>query len=93
MSPACHRRKLLTSAGVLLVLAPFASLPRKVEAATNSALRDQFKYQSSPLEGKSCISCLEFIPGKTEMDPGSCKRIPGDDEIAPDGYCQLWNTL
>lgn len=93
MSPDCHRRKLLTSAGVLLVLAPFATLPRKAEAATNPALREQFKYQSGPMEGKSCISCLEFVPGKTEKDLGGCRRIPGDDQIAPDGYCLLWNTL
>jgi hypothetical protein len=56
-------------------------------------MRVQLKYQDQPLEGRSCSACLEFIPGKTEADPGGCKKIPEDSEISPNGYCTLWNTM
>ena len=84
------RRKLLKDAGMVVMILPFA---RFACASRNASLRSQFQYQETPLSGKSCSSCLEFLPGKAERDPGGCKRIPGDDEISPDGYCTLWNTL
>jgi len=90
MSIDSQRRKLLKITATLM---PIAFFTRQAKASTNAELRSQFKYKNTPEDGKNCSTCLEFIPGKSEADLGGCKRIPGDDEIAPDGYCILWNTL
>jgi hypothetical protein len=87
------RRNLLKMVGVVITAIPIISLSRYASANTNAAIRGQSKYQDSPKDDKSCISCLEFVPGKTEKDLGECKVISGDDEISPNGYCALWNIL
>lgn len=93
MNPDLIRRKVLQAGTLSIVTLPLALLAQQVRAAQNPALRAQFKYQETPFEGKDCSVCLEFLPGKTAKDPGGCKRIPGDDEISPQGYCVLWNTM
>lgn len=87
------RRKLVKSTSVAIALFPIAAIIRPARATVNTAMRAQVKYQDTPLDGKNCASCLEFIPGKSEKDLGGCKRIPGDDEISPNAYCNLWNTM
>ncbi len=87
------RRKLLRVGGAALAMIPLATITRQARGTTNSEKRSELKYQVTPLNGNSCVSCLEFIPGKTEHDFGGCKQIPGDDEISPTGYCVLWNTM
>jgi len=87
------RRKFLKTASLVLVLIPLVAITRQARANTNLAVRAQLKYQDSPKDNMSCSSCLEFIPGKTARDLGSCKVIPGDDEISPNGYCTKWNTM
>ena len=62
-------------------------------AKTNEPLRMKLNYQNTPKGSDSCRSCLEFMPGRGEKDPGGCKLIPDDDEILPDGYCTAWNTM
>jgi hypothetical protein len=93
MSTDLYRRKWMKNFSVTLALMPVFFFPRPAGAKTNVALRAEFKYQSTPQESMSCTSCLEFIPGKTAKDLGSCKVIPGDDEIEPNGYCTRWNTM
>lgn len=87
------RRRLLKTASVALASIPLVAVTGQAIAKTNAMMRTQLKYQDTPLGDKSCASCLEFIPGKTPTDLGGCKQIPWDDEIAPTGYCVLWNTM
>lgn len=93
MSTNLTRRRLLQLGISGVTVIPLAILVRDAGAATNQTLRVQFKYQDSPVDGKSCTSCLEFVPGSSPTAPGRCKLIPGDDEISPNGYCTLWNTM
>lgn len=93
MSANLTRRRFLRLSATSAAVIPLASLLGEARAATNQPLRAQYKYQDSPVEGKNCTSCLEFVPGSTATAPGRCKLIPGDDEISPNGYCTLWNTM
>ena len=93
MSTNLTRRRLLKTTGLAIALIPLVGMSRQARASTNAELRARLQYQDTPKDDKNCSSCLEFIPGKTDKDPGGCKKIPGDDEIAPNGYCILWNTL
>ena len=94
MSSSDSRRHFLLQAGTSSLIAlPLVWLSAPTCAATNETIRAQLKYQDSPLDGKSCTSCLEFMPSKAETDRGSCKVIPGDDQISSKGYCTLWNTM
>jgi High potential iron-sulfur protein len=36
-------------------------------------------------EGKDCDDCMQFVPGKTAQDSGTCKIVEG--EISPHGHC------
>ena len=36
-------------------------------------------------EGKDCDDCLQFLPGKTAKDNGTCKIVEG--VINPHGHC------
>lgn len=87
------RRRFLQLSAIGTTFVPLAGLTGEARAATNQTLRAQYKYQDSPVDGKSCISCLEFVEGGSATAPGRCKLIPGDDEISPNGYCTLWNTM
>ena len=97
MSANQTRRKLCRfvcgSAGMAFMALPVISVCTIANAKTNSALRDRLKYQDKPKNGNSCTSCLEFTPGQTDQKVGTCKVIPGDDEISADGYCDAWNTM
>jgi len=55
--------------------------------------RENLNYQNTPNGTKSCATCLEFTPGQSDQKTGSCKLIPGDDEISASGYCLAWNTM
>jgi hypothetical protein len=93
MSTDLNRRKWIKIACVGLAALPLVLASRQSNASTNLTLRAQFKYKDTPQENMSCVSCLEFIPGKSDKDLGGCKVIPGDDEISPRGYCTRWNTM
>jgi len=74
---------------------PLASIPLIVVAgnalaAKNESLRTALKYQDKPNAGKACAACVQFVPGKTAKDNGSCKIIPGDTEISPTGWCSAF---
>ncbi len=93
MGTDLSRRKWLKNASVTLTLLPLVLISRQAGAKTNATLRAQLKYQSTPQNAMSCLTCLEFIPGKTDKDLGGCKVLPDDDEISPNGYCTRWNTM
>jgi hypothetical protein len=87
------RRRMLKTTGMSLAAIPLGVFARSACAQTNAAVRAELKYKDSPDGDKRCTTCLEFLPGKTDKDPGACKLIPGDDEISADGSCIRWNTL
>ena len=93
MNTNLTRRTFFKTAGIALALIPLAGIHRQAMATTNPAIRAKLKYQSTPKDNMTCTSCLEFVPGKTAKDLGGYKVIPGDNEIAPDGYCTSWNTM
>jgi membrane protein involved in colicin uptake len=93
MTMNASRRGLLRSASVALASIPLVVIARYARADTNEIMRAKLKYQAMPFDGKNCASCLEFIPDKSDKELGGCKQMPGDNEISPNGYCILWNTM
>jgi len=87
------RRQLCKSAGMVFMMLPILSVCTSARANTNPALREKLNYQGKPKNGNSCTSCLEFVPVSSDQKMGTCKVIPGDDEISADGYCDAWNTM
>ena len=85
-----QRRQFLKMGGVTLAMLPVLAVSSHADAATNAALRTSLKYQNKPNDDKSCAKCMQFVPGATAKDLGSCKIIPGDTEISPHGYCIAW---
>jgi hypothetical protein len=78
------RRRFLEMSGVILSTIPIVVVSARTDAATNAAGRAALKYQGTPEGDKSCSNCMQFV------SPGSCKLIPGDTEISPQGYCSVW---
>ena len=87
------RRNFLRNVSIGLASIPMMVCNRQAMAQTNAALRTKFRYQDTPKDHMSCTFCLEFILGKSEIDRGGCKLMPGDDEISPSGYCTEWNSM
>ena len=85
-----QRRRFLALSGAALALAPILGIPTRANAATNASARTALKYQNKPEGDKSCANCVQFIPGPTAKDPGGCKVLPGDTEVAPQAYCIAW---
>jgi hypothetical protein len=81
------RRQLLKMGGAAIAMIPVIAVSGRAMAATNAAMRTQMKYQAEAKDGKSCSTCMQFVPGKTATDAGGCKIMAGDTEIAPTGYC------
>lgn len=78
------RRRFLKVGGAILAIIPIVVVSGRADAAANAALRTGLKYQGTPEGDKSCANCMQFVA------PGSCKIIPGDTEISPQGYCTVW---
>jgi hypothetical protein len=78
------RRQFLKMGGAILATIPIVVVSGRANAATNAALRAGLKYQGNPEGDKSCANCMQFVA------PSSCKVIPGDTEISPQGYCTVW---
>jgi len=92
VNPNPIRRKVCQAAGAALALIPVAVIGQSAQAATNAKLREELHYQDTPKGDMKCLTCLEYAPGKKEGF-GTCKVIPGDDEIAAEGYCASWNSM
>lgn len=86
------RRQFLQLGGNLVALVAITGLTGKAGAAQNGELRRTKHYQDSPKEGKNCMACVHFVEGKTGKDLGACQVFPGDTEISPQGYCDLWEA-
>jgi hypothetical protein len=84
-----NRRNLLKMAGALAVM-PIISLSGNATAAQNAAMRSALKYVDKPVDGKKCIDCAHFVPGADAKALGGCKMFPGDTEVSPNGYCNVW---
>jgi hypothetical protein len=87
------RREFLKNASATLISIPVLVISGQAYASSNKTLRLQLKYQDTPKDNMDCLTCLEFVPGKSDKDLGGCKVIPGDDEISPKGYCISWNSM
>ena len=44
--------------------------------------REKFKYQDSPVDGRSCAKCMLYF------GDGQCAIIEG--AVSPDGWCNQW---
>ncbi|HEV7575039.1 MAG TPA: high-potential iron-sulfur protein [Caldimonas sp.] len=82
----CRRNAIRVGAGAAggLVLAIVASnvawaADAKLAKATVQYLDD------GKLPGKDCDDCIQFMPGKTAKDVGTCKIVEG--AINPHGHC------
>ncbi len=93
MSTNMTRRNFLNKASMALLVIPVLTYSAASSAKTNPTVRAQLKYQDLPKDKMDCRSCLEFVAGMTDRNLGTCKVIPGDDEISPNGYCTKWNTM
>jgi hypothetical protein len=85
-----QRRHFLKLGSVALAALPLLAVSAKAVAATNAGMRGSLKYQGKPEADKQCSTCTQFVPGKSAADLGGCKLMPGDTEIAPQGYCVAW---
>jgi anaerobic selenocysteine-containing dehydrogenase len=84
-------RRTLLKIGSALAAIPVVGITGKAWAAQNKALRDALKYQDTPgKDGQKCDTCMHWVAGKTRTAKGSCKIIPNDDEINPQGWCLGW---
>lgn len=72
-------------AGSAALTALIAARPARAQA---KLAKTAIGYQEAPKDGKDCDDCIQFIPGKTEQAPGSCKIVEG--AISPHGYCQAF---
>jgi hypothetical protein len=81
------RRQFLQMGGAILATIPIVMVSGRANATTNAALRTGLKYQGNPQGDKSCANCMQFVA------PSSCKAIPGDTEISPQGYCAIWARM
>ena len=79
-----QRRQFLKLGGAALAMIPVMVVSGNAVAATNAAMRTSLKYQMKPEGEKSCSTCMQFVA------PSSCKIMPGDTEISPQGYCVAW---
>ena len=73
------RRSLLKLASIALAAIPVAAVAAKTEG-----LRAAMKYKDTPEGGNKCDNCIQFVA------PNACKVIPNDNEISPNGWCQVW---
>ncbi len=84
------RRQFLKIGAAALAMIPVAVVSDRGYAATNDAMRTALKYQGKPEGDKNCSNCMQFVPGTTAKSLGTCKILPGDTEISPQGYCVAW---
>ena len=89
-SPLNGRRTALKQISMALAGIPLIVVTGNAFAEKNAALRTALKYQDMPKDGKECVTCTQFVPGKTPKDKGGCKIMPGDTEIAPKGWCTAY---
>jgi len=85
-----NRRSALKAVIGTAVAAPVMFIAKDAFAAKNDALRTALQYQDTPKDGAKCIDCLHFKAGADAAAMGSCAILPGDTEIAPEGWCSAF---
>ena len=86
-------RRCMLKIGAAFATVPVIAITSEAWAAQNAALRGALKYQDKPgKDGQKCSTCTHWVAGKTATAKGSCKIIPDDDEISPEGWCVGWVT-
>ncbi|MFK7964571.1 MAG: high-potential iron-sulfur protein [Burkholderiaceae bacterium] len=84
------RRSALKAVVGTAVAAPVMFIAKDALAAKNDALRTALQYQDTPKDGNKCVDCLHFQPGADAAAKGGCAILPGDTEIAPEGWCSAY---
>ena len=79
------RRQFLKIGGLALAAIPVIGFSGGAFAAQNEAVRKALQYQTSPKDGKSCATCVNY-----QAATKGCTLYPGDTEIVPNGYCTGW---
>jgi hypothetical protein len=82
------RRGFISSVVVLPALA--GMLLAQTTTAEAKGSKAQFKYQSTPNNGKKCSTCTLFIPGSSASANGTCKAVDGS--ISPNGWCIAYSA-
>jgi secreted PhoX family phosphatase len=80
------RRSFLKGVALLSGLAavPVSFVSQQAYAAAKAS-KASMQYVDHPNGKKDCVSCIQFIPGKTVKADGLCKVVEG--AIKPEGYC------
>ena len=79
------RQTLLTATVALAVItSPVRAEEGRMKPPSGLKMRprEKFKYQDSPVDGRSCAKCLLYF------GDGQCAIIEG--EVSPDGWCNQW---
>ena len=82
------RRTFVANAVVLPALAGLLLAETTIAQAKGS--KAQFKYQSTPNNGKKCSQCTFYIPGSSPKANGTCKIVDGS--ISPNGWCTAFSA-
>ncbi|MFY9885363.1 MAG: high-potential iron-sulfur protein [Candidatus Cybelea sp.] len=82
------RRTFVANAVVLPALAGL--LLAETTTAEAKGSKTQFKYQSTPNNGKKCSQCTFYIPGSSPKANGTCKIVDGS--ISPNGWCSAFSA-
>ena len=80
------RRTFVANAIVLPALAGL--ILAETTSAQAKGSKAQFKYQSTPNNGKKCSQCTFYIPGSSASADGTCKIVDGS--ISPNGWCSAF---
>ncbi len=76
--------------GVVVLPALAGMLLAQTATAEAKGSKSQFKYQSTPNNGKKCSKCTLFIPGSSPSANGTCKVVDG--AISPNGWCVAYSA-
>jgi hypothetical protein len=81
------QRGLSAIAGVAIVRVTGSS----AYAASNKLAKTAVQYADvGNVAGKDCDDCIQFLPGKTANDLGTCKIVEGD--ISRHGHCLAFSA-
>ena len=73
-------------AGLIVLPALALTLASPSRAIT---VKESYKYQDKPKDGKECKGCRWFRAGKTAESIGSCSIVGSG--ISPNGWCEAWS--
>jgi High potential iron-sulfur protein len=76
--------------GIVVLPALAGMLLAQTATAEAKGSKTQFKYQTTPNNGKKCSTCNLFIPGGSASANGTCKVVDGS--ISPKGWCIAYSA-